>query len=294
MSLTRVGILSPGDMGHTVGQVLGSHGLRVIACLQGRSERTRSLAEKAGIADVGTYDELVKQADMILSILVPAQAGQAAEMVAGAMAGTGAGPVYVDCNAISPQTTRQIAGVITQAGGRFVDASILGGPPKGDGKTRFYAAGPDAGEFEKLSRFGLNVIVLDDRIGQAAAMKMCYAGLTKGLTAMCTELLVAAEALGILEPLSREFEQSQSPLQRYIGWIPGMPEKSRRFVGEMEEIASTLEHVGLTPNMHLGAADVYRFVGGTDLADRTPEDPSPRPTLDEVISRLAASLQEHE
>ena len=53
-------------MGHTVGQVLGSHGLRVITCLQGKSERTRSLAEKACIVDVGTYAELVKQADMVL------------------------------------------------------------------------------------------------------------------------------------------------------------------------------------------------------------------------------------
>ena len=103
-----VGLLSPGDMGHSVGQTLRENGLRVITCLQGRSERTRDLAAQAGIEDVPSHGALVQEADLILSILVPAQAGNSAHKVAQAISETGAKVVYADCNAIAPQTVRAI------------------------------------------------------------------------------------------------------------------------------------------------------------------------------------------
>ena len=98
--LNTVGILSPGDMGHTVGDVLRQNGLRVITCLEGRSQRTRQLAEKAGIVDVPTYSQLATKADLILSILVPAQAMSAASAVAEALQQVDTPLTYADCNAI--------------------------------------------------------------------------------------------------------------------------------------------------------------------------------------------------
>jgi 3-hydroxyisobutyrate dehydrogenase-like beta-hydroxyacid dehydrogenase len=289
--IETVGILSPGDMGHSVGQVLGAHGLRVITCLQGRSERTRALAKRARIADVPTYQALVREADIILSILVPAQAKQAARAISRAISETDAKITYVDCNAIAPQTTREIGNMITEAGGRFVDGSIIGGPPRGKKSTRFYASGVHASDFEALAEFGLDVSVLGEQIGQASAIKMCYAALTKGLTALCTELLTAAEALGVSQSLKHQFQLSQPALYEHMErGLPSMPMKSRRWVGEMEEIAQTFEQVGLTPRMFTGAADVYRFVGTSDLAERTPEDTDPLPTLDQMVSLLAGHL----
>jgi 3-hydroxyisobutyrate dehydrogenase-like beta-hydroxyacid dehydrogenase len=291
MPLKTVAVLSPGDMGHTVGQVLGSNGLRVITCLQGRSERTRTLARRANIADTDTYEKLVCEANLLLSILVPAEAAAAAERVAQAISDTGAELVYADCNAISPQTARQVGERITQAGGHFVDASIIGPPPRREGTTRFYASGPDVTAFRDLNRFGLDVIVLGDEIGRASAIKMCYAALTKGLSALCTELLTAAEALNVGTALKREFEMSQPSLYaRMERGLPRVPAKSRRWVGEMEEISRTFEQVGLTPSILAGAAEVYRFVGATPLADRHPEDPAPAPTLAETIAVLAEHL----
>jgi 3-hydroxyisobutyrate dehydrogenase-like beta-hydroxyacid dehydrogenase len=291
-TLETVGILSPGDMGHSVGQFLGGHGLRVITCLQGRSERTRALAQEAHMADVPTYADLVREADLILSILVPARAGQAAQAVAQAILETGVEVIYADCNAISPQTTREIGERITAAGGRFVDASIVGGPPKGESSPRFYTAGPYADDFAALGQFGLDVVVIGPQIGQAAAIKMCYAALTKGLTALCTELSTAAQVLGVLPALEAEFQHSQPALYRRMQGLPAMPSKARRWVGEMEEIAQTFEHVGLTPRMLAGAADMYRLVSATPLADRTPEDTGPLPSLAEMLAILAAHLPE--
>lgn len=125
--LNTIGILSPGDMGHSVGNVLREYGLRVIAYLGDRSERTRALAREAQIEAVPSYQALVREADAILSILVPAQAMAAAELVAQALRETGAHFLYVDCNAIAPQTVQAVGNVIMQASGRFVDASIIGG-----------------------------------------------------------------------------------------------------------------------------------------------------------------------
>jgi 3-hydroxyisobutyrate dehydrogenase-like beta-hydroxyacid dehydrogenase len=290
-AIQTVGLLSPGDMGHSVGQTLVEHGMRVITCLEGRSERTRGLAREAGIADVPTYADLVQEADLLLSILVPAQARAAAGRVAQAIVETGARLVYADCNAIAPQTVCQIGSILTATGVPFVDASIIGGPPRGGSSPRFYASGPDTGAFEALADYGLDVVVIGREIGLASAIKMCYAALTKGSSALYIELLTAARALGVDEALAREFQGSQAAMLQRMQRLPGVSMKSRRWVGEMEEIARTFEGVGLTPKMLAGAADVYRLLGSTPLADRTPEDTEPLPSLEEMIEVLAEQLE---
>ncbi len=287
-----VGILSPGDMGHTVGDVLRQNGLSVITCLEGRSQRTRDLAQKAGFVDVPTYSELVTEADLILSIMVPAQATTAAELVAEAIQQTDTNITYTDCNAIAPQTVRKLGEIITSAGGIFIDASIIGPPPRRPGATRFYASGPQRNTFTELNDYGLDVRTLGDEIGLASAIKMCYASLTKGLTALCTELLTAAELLGVSDALTEEFKLSQAALyERMERGLPGMPPKAKRWVGEMEEISDTFAHVGLTPHILTGAADMYRFVSDTYLADLSPEARDEFPTLAELIDTLAEQIK---
>ena len=290
--LSTVGILSPGDMGHTVGNVLRQNGLRVITCLEGRSQRTRELAEKARIVDVPTYPQFVTEADLILSIMVPAQAMSAASMVAEALQKIDTTLTYADCNAIAPQTVRKLGEIITSAGGMFVDASIIGPPPRTPGATRFYASGPNLDIFSELNNYGLDVRALGEEVGLASAIKMCYASLTKGLTALCTELLTAASVLGVSEALTAEFQLSQSALfERMENGLPGMPPKARRWIGEMEEISATFAHVGLTPNILTGAADMYRFVGDTHLADLPPEARDEFPNLAGLIEILAKNLK---
>ena len=182
MELHTVALLSPGDMGHSVGAVLAGHGLRVITCLEGRSDRTRALAAEAGLEDVDSYAELVRQAQLLLSIVVPAQAVALAERVADALraADVGAALTYADCNAIAPQTARQIGRVITAAGARFVDAGIIGSPPGRGGRNRIYVSGEHTEALLALNDYGLEVVDLQGEAGQASGLKMCYAALTKG------------------------------------------------------------------------------------------------------------------
>ena len=129
MEVRKVAILSPGEMGHSVGRCLLDGGFDVATCLTGRSARTRSLSEAAGIRDVPDLDDLVRGADLVLAILVPDQAAPLAREVAASMERTGAAPAYADCNAVSPATAREIGEIVSGAGGRFIDAGIIGGPP---------------------------------------------------------------------------------------------------------------------------------------------------------------------
>lgn len=288
MPIKTIGLLSPGDMGNAVGRTLVEGGLKVITCLDGRSQRTKGLAEKAGIESVPTYATLVTKADIILSILVPAEAVNAAEKVAAALKETGREILYVDCNAIAPETVREIGGIIEKAGSRFADAGIIGAPPAAGRYTIFCTSGKDTADFEKLAESGLNIRQVGDKIGQASGLKMTYAAFTKGSSALTTELLVAAQRMGLYDELSKLFEESQSDRFAQIGrGLLTMPYRSRRWVGEMEEIAKTFGSLGLTPLILEGAADLYRFVGDTPLADETPENYDKSRTLEQLIETLA-------
>lgn len=291
-----VGIVSTGDMGHATGRLLCEHGLRVVTSLQGRSPRTCALAEAAGISDAGDYRAVVRESDLILSILAPAAASVAAEEIAAAVRATGKDVLFVECNAVAPQTARAIGELITGAGAGFVDAGIIGPPPRpGSGGTRFYASGDRAGEFAQLGQYGLDVRVVGPVIGQASGLKMCYAALTKGLTALATELLLAAELMGLSETLDSELQTSQQPLRNWIErQLPSMPPKAYRWVGEMEEIATTFDALKLTPEMLQGAAAIYREVARTPLGRETPESRSQGTTLRSAIDLLALSLRASE
>ena len=290
MTIHTVGILSPGDMGAATGRVLHDNGIDVVTCLEGRSELTRLRAREAGFRDVPDLESLVQQVDLLLSVLVPAEAPDLAERVAAAIERTGARPVYADCNAIAPSTAAQIAECISRTGATFVDAGIIGPPPRaGSSATRFHCSGPDTSALEALAAHGLNVRVVGPAIGQASGLKMVYAASTKGTTALWTELLVAARALGLDQALAREFAESRADVaDRITGGIPSMPRRARRWVGEMEEIATTFADLGLTPRILQGAADMYRLVGDTPLADQTSREPDP--ALGEVLETLKRAL----
>src|SRR4051794_30662947 len=290
MTPRTVGILSPGDMGHTVGAVLRAGGLHLVTCLEGRSARTRALAAEAGFEEVPTFDELVVTADIILCILVPAEAPGVARRVADAIRATHADVLYADCNAIAPQTVRAIGEEITGAGGRFADVGIIGSPPRQPG-TRFYASGPGAREFAALNDFGLDVRVIDGEIGKASGLKMCYGALTKGLQALGTELLLAARLMGLDETLRAEQEASTPDVLAWLQRsVPTMPPKAYRWVGEMEEIAATFGDLGLTPQIFQGIADLYRFVAETPIGKESPESRDRSRGLDGVIAALAEDV----
>ena len=151
---------------------------------------------------------------MILSILVPAQAAALAREVAAALEKTGCNTYFTDCNAVSPRTAGAIQTVITDAGGRFIDGSIIGEPPGRGSPPRFYVSGEHAGVMAELAGEEIDVRFIGDQVGRASAIKMCYAGLTKGTFALYFAVLTAAEAMGLSDELRSEFIFSQAEAHR--------------------------------------------------------------------------------
>lgn len=269
----RIGIMSPGDMGQAVGQRLMELGFEVGTALAGRSARTQALAREAGIADRGSLAGLLEASDLVLSIVDPGSAMGLAGEVSAILPRLSARPLFVDCNALAPQTKRGMHALVTGAGGSFVDAGIIGPPPRGAGKIHLYVAGPGAEALAALEHDTISVRIVSERIGDAAAVKMCYGGITKGTVALLTELLVAARRLGVEDVLDAELRQSQPVIRDWIlRWLPTVPPKAYRWVPETREIAATFSSVGLTPLTLEGAAALYAEVARTGAGRESPEE----------------------
>ena len=139
-----VAVIAPGAMGAAVGKRLVDKGAKVLTSLVGRSEETRARASAAGMT--AARDDEIARADFLLSILPPGDALALAQRFVPALTASNTKPVYVDCNAISPQTAARVAAIIEPTGAKFVDGGIIGGPPReGYGGPAIYASGPAVG-----------------------------------------------------------------------------------------------------------------------------------------------------
>jgi 3-hydroxyisobutyrate dehydrogenase-like beta-hydroxyacid dehydrogenase len=274
MQIKNVGVVSPGDMGSAIAKRIKESGKSVHTALDGRSERTKALGRESGLNDCGSMEKLVSTCDLVISVLNPGEATKVATQVAAAMKKTGRKIAFADLNAVSPQTTRDMDRAIREAGGMYIDGGIIGPPPRGEkDKPRIYVSGPDAYLFEQISHPNLQIRVMSERVGDASGVKMCYAAMTKGTTALAVELLVAARKLGVEQALEKELRDSQSDaFDRHMKSIPGMPPKAYRWVPEMQEIAKTFGELGMTRNIFLGASDIYTMVAATALGKESPED----------------------
>lgn len=253
-----VALIGVGAMGAALGGELVRHGITVTTDVSQRSPTSQARAQAAGLTAASASALL--DADYILSILPPSLALDTARQTAAAWQADArrpkaCAPIYVDCNALSPDTTLQVGRIVQDAGMGYVDASIIGLPPRpGRPAPRLYACGPWAEPFAALSAYGLGIRVLPAALGAASALKMCYASITKGLIAVASSAIMAAERAGIADPLASELAGSQAALLRSLKFsIPDMLPKAYRWVGEMEEIAAFL-------GQDRPESDIYRHI----------------------------------
>jgi putative dehydrogenase len=275
-----VAVIAPGMMGAAVGKRLADNGLKVLTSLKGRSQETAARAKAAGM--VVASDEEIAASDFILSILPPGDAVALAERFAPALQASNAKPVYVDCNAINPGTVDRVAAVIAPTGCPFVDSGIIGSPPSplpnpppqaGEGRVggspRFYASGPAAPRFATLRQYGLDVRVLDGAMSAASALKMSYAGITKGTQAIGAAMMLAATRAGSADALFAELSSSQKEM---FAWFKRglalMPPKAYRWVAEMHEIAGFVGEDPTAHELYQGAAHFYERIAADFDADK--------------------------
>jgi len=252
-----VAIVAPGSMGAGVGRRLTENGVTVLTSLSGRSEASATRAREAGMLAVG--DAQLTEADFLLSIVPPGEALALARWLAPTLRAANKKTVYVDCNAVNPATMTEIAAVIATTGCPFVGAGIIGPPPKpGSKNTKIYASGPAAHDLARLNDHGLIVRLLEGPLTAASALKMSYAGITKGFTALGTAMMLAATRGGSAAALKAELEESQQPL---LAWLtrqtPGMYAKAYRWVAELDEIAGFVGEDQAEHAMFSAAARFY-------------------------------------
>jgi 3-hydroxyisobutyrate dehydrogenase-like beta-hydroxyacid dehydrogenase len=253
---STIGVLHPGEMGSMVGAAARANGLRVLWASEGRSAPTSERAAAAGLEDAKAMGPLVAASQVILSVCPP----HAATDLARAVAGHGFTGIYVDANAISPETARQVGRIVERAGAAFVDGGIIGPPPRAAGSTRLYLSGARAERIAALFAQGpLEAIVIDGGPGAASALKMAYAAYTKGTAALLMAIRALAAQSGVDEALLREWERSQPQLSAQSERaVRSNTQKAWRFVGEMEEMAATFERAGLPGGFARAAAEIYR------------------------------------
>ncbi|MDH3680383.1 MAG: DUF1932 domain-containing protein [Acidimicrobiia bacterium] len=262
--MTTVGVLHPGEMGSVLASVLPG---RVLWVGAGRSDDSHRRATEAGIDDVGSLAAMAAEADIILSVCPP----EAADATATDVASAGFEGLYVDANAVSPETARRISSRFD----RFVDGGIVGPPPTAPGLTRLYLSGEETSAVADL--FAGTVVearVVEGGPGAASAVKMCFASWTKGTSALLLAIRALADAEGVAGALLGEWETSLPELvARSEKAAAATGPKAWRFEGEMHQIADSFTSAGLPGDFHRGAAEIYRRMAplkgrdGTTLAD---------------------------
>jgi len=277
MQNTKLGILHPGAMGVSVAASARNSGCEVYWASDGRGAQTRERAEAQGFRDAGSVADLCAACEVIVSVCPP----HAAEDVAAEVLSHGFTGLYLDANAISPQRAARIGARLEAAGVSFIDGGIIGGPAWKPGATWLYLSGPAAEAVARCFAAGpLETIVMGDEIGQASALKMCYAAWTKGSTALLCGVLAAAKELGVWEELAGRWDADwEGFTEQSEGRARRVTAKAWRFAGEMEEISATFEAAGLPGGFHAAAAELYRR-----MADF--KDASSPPSLEDVLAAL--------
>jgi 3-hydroxyisobutyrate dehydrogenase-like beta-hydroxyacid dehydrogenase len=273
--MTTIGLLHPGEMGTAVGAAARAGGARVLWASEGRGAQTRARAEADGLEDAGTLTAVTRASEVVVSVCPP----HAALDLARGVAAAGFRGIFVDANAVSPATARQIGLVVEAAGARFVDGGIIGPPPRKLGVARLYLAGADAKRVAEVFAAGpLEAITLDGGPGAASALKMAYAAWTKGSAALLMAVRAVASAEDVDDALLAEWKRSIPDLPaRSENAVAGSARKAWRWIAEMEEIAATFAAAGLPAGFHDAAADLYERLAGYKDA---PAAPSVREAVD--------------
>jgi 3-hydroxyisobutyrate dehydrogenase-like beta-hydroxyacid dehydrogenase len=192
--------------------------------------------------------------------------------------------LYVDVNAISPQRAKQISEKMRDSGITFVDGGIIGGPAWEPDSTWLYLSGYDSQRVADCFKDGLlQTEMFSPEVGDASALKMCYAALTKGTSALLCAVMGAAEGLGVREHLQRQWDRDElGSAENNIQRIRRVTAKAWRFAGEMEEIASTFEGTGQPGGFHHAAAEIFTHLESFKEQKQLPQ-------LEEVLTSLTTN-----
>lgn len=294
---TVIGILYPGEMGAALGAALAApgaeapdarpHGLRVVTTLEGRGPATQRRWRELGLQPVASLRDVVQAADVVVSLVPPAAAMELAQHYCAVAPAGPAHQVYVDANSIAPASIAAIEKLVTGAGRRFVDASILGPASRLTRDATVYLSGAAAAEIEALLPPTIRVRVLGPVAGRASALKMIMAGMNKGLAALFIEMGLVASEMDLLDEFYAGYSESYPGIMSIVDrMIPSYPRHARRRADEMAELEQTVLALGLCPHLTRGAHSLIAAVGALDWQEQSREEGAPELDTRQVIAAL--------
>ena len=256
----KVAVIGAGAMGSAVGATLAAHGAEVLTPLEGRSSETRARALAAKMRDASMGE--CAQCDFALSIVASSQAVPVAQAIAEA---ADRRAVFVECNAIRPAKVREIAELFGGKG--IADAGIVGGPPAPDGSRGplFYVSGPDADRVMALAEFGLAFERLDAPVGAASGLKLCFAGTSKGQTALLAMMTLLALREGVSEAFLAQLARTN---RGFLEWGGRQAQRleavSARWAEEMDEIELFAAGLAGGQGQFGGLEDFFAFLASAE------------------------------
>jgi 3-hydroxyisobutyrate dehydrogenase-like beta-hydroxyacid dehydrogenase len=259
-----MGILYAGELGASIGALLRGRGLRVVTTVEGRCAATAQRAREAGMIVLDSLADVVREADVVLSLVPPAAAAEvAAAYCEHAQLGP-AGGLYVDVNSVGPELAVAMARSVESCGREFVDAAINGLAKNLAMGGTLYLSGCRAGDVAALFEGAMRVRVLGDEAGKASAMKMLLSGLSKGVCALVTELALVADGRQILPEMAEAMSEIYPGIWALVErMLPTYPRHAARRATEMAELEQTARSAGFEPciitavrNVHDALAEV--------------------------------------
>ncbi len=250
----RITFIGFGEAGQAIASGLRESGVERIAAWdilfpEDAGAPLKSAGEKIGVRCAASAAEAVAEADMIVSAVTAASSLEAAAQVAPHLSGN---PYFLDINSVSPGR-KQATEKLLDGKARYVDVAVVAAIHPKRHKTPLLIAGPHAATISPLLReLDMQLTVVGERTGQAAAIKMIRSVMIKGFEALTLECFLAARQAGVLDEVTASLKNNYPGLD----WtkmseynLERMVSHGERRAAEMEELAATLRELGLDPLM---------------------------------------------
>jgi len=288
-----VGFIGFGEAGSNIAKGLKSAGLTRIVAFDIAPERVRRNEQETGVPLVSSNRELAAFAEVIFSTVTCARAREAAQQTAPFLKSR---HIYADLNSVSPALKQQIEQIIEPTGAGFVEAAVMSPVPPHGHRSPMLLGGKSASRFADLMKpFGMRLDVISENVGTAAATKMFRSIIVKGLEALMLECVLAAAPYGADERVFSSLSESfpgidwQSLANYMVSRVVIHGERRAR---EMEEVAETLQSLGINPIMAEAAARRQDWCSRLGISTKFgPEGPK---TYREALEAITACTESHD
>jgi 3-hydroxyisobutyrate dehydrogenase-like beta-hydroxyacid dehydrogenase len=194
-STPRIAILGTGKMGSAIVDRLSEAGFDLTLW-----NRTRERAEALGVGTVAdTPAGAVRGVDVVISSLTGPDAVRSTYLGPNGAVSTGAGKLFIEMSTAGPDLLPSLAAEVGAAGGRLVDAPIVGAPPAMRAGQVAILVGGDGADFglaePVLSKLGTVRHV--GPLGSGARLKLVANSMLADVVLAAAELQVAGERAGL-------------------------------------------------------------------------------------------------